>query len=418
MNAAIIAVGSELLTPDRMDTNSLYLTGQLNALGVEVVEKMVLGDHRQRLAAAIGHAAGQAELVILSGGLGPTEDDLTREAAAEYAGRGLEFRPEILEAIEQRFRRMNRKMADVNRRQAYVVQGAAVLPNPRGTAPGLWLEHEGRHIVMLPGPPRELQSMFEEQCVPRLKQLLPPQVIRTRLYRVAGMPESDLDQLIAPIYRRWENPATTILAGAGDIEIHLRARAASEEEAEALLRQVGDPIAEALGERIYSRNGGTLEETVGDLLRRQALTLSVAESCTGGMLAERITRVAGSSEYFVGGFLVYNDAMKTALLGVPPELLLEHRAVSEPVARAMALGAQERTGSDVSLSVTGVAGPSQGEEMEPVGTVYIGLAAGGQVTVRRFQFGGDRQRVRMLCVVTAMDMLRRRLTRSSGMPWN
>jgi nicotinamide-nucleotide amidase len=408
MDAAIIAIGSEMLTPQKVDTNSLYLTGHLNARGVEVVLKMIVGDHRGRLAGAIRQALTQAELLILTGGLGPTEDDVTRDAVAEVCGRPLRFSQEICDSIEERFRRMNRKMAEINRRQAFVIEGARVLPNSRGTAPGQWIEHEGRHILMLPGPPGELKPMFEGHCLTRLEELLPPKVIRTRFYRVAGMPESDLDQLIAPVYSKYDNPATTILAAPGDIQIHLRARCATEEEAERLLREVGDPIAELLGDRIYSRNGDPLEKATGEMLRQRGLTLAVAESCTGGMLGERITSVPGSSAYFSGGLVTYSYDAKTRLLGIDRAFLDRHKAVSEPVAAAMAQAVRERLGASIGLSITGVAGPGQGDESEPVGTIFVGVAGEQSCKVRRFQWAaGDRNRIRIIATQTALDMLRR-----------
>ncbi|MCC6389509.1 MAG: competence/damage-inducible protein A [Bryobacterales bacterium] len=418
MDAAIIAVGSEMLTPQRVDTDSLFLTDVLNARGVEVVIKLIVGDDRQRLVSAIRYALSQARLLILTGGLGPTEDDLTREAVAQYCGRPLVFSEEICAAIVQRFQRMNRTMAEVNKRQAYMVEGSVVLPNGGGTAPGLWVEHEGCHIIMLPGPPRELKPIFESQCLPRLEQLLPPQVIRTRFYRVAGMPESDLDQLIAPVYKQYTNPATTILAAAGDIQVHLRARCRTEEEAEALLHEVGTPIEELLGDRLYSRNGNPLEAAIGEMLRTRGMKVAVAESCTGGMLAEKITSVAGSSDYFAGGFLTYSYEAKTALLGIDPELLRENKAVSEPVARAMACAALVRSAASLAVSITGVAGPGQGDETEPVGAIYIGVADKDGSLVRRFQFAGDRHRIRVLAAQTALDMIRRRLIGSTASPWH
>lgn len=410
MNAEIIAVGSELLTPQRLDTNSLFLTEQLNNLGVEVVLKMVVGDDRERLAEAVRGAVARSEIVILTGGLGPTEDDVTREAVAAALGRRLVFRADILEWIEQRFRRVGRRMAEINRRQAYVIEGAEAWRNDNGTAPGLWIEREGRVLVLLPGPPAELQPMFLRDCLPKLERLVPRQVIRTRVYRVAGMPESDLDQLISPVYRRYANPVTTILAAPGDIQIHLRARCDAFEEAERLLGELGGQIEALLGDRIYSRNGESLEAVVGAQLRRRGATLSVAESCTGGLLAGRITEVPGSSDYFVGGFLTYSNDLKVKLLGVPQALIDQHGAVSEPVAQAMAAGARERTGSTFALSVTGIAGPSGGTEAVPVGTVCIGLAHPGGAEARRFRFLGDRARVRAVAVQTALDLLRRGLT--------
>ena len=321
MNAEIIAVGSEMLTPERIDTNSLYLTAELNNIGVEVVAKSVIGDDRDRLAEAVRLAMSRSPILILSGGLGPTEDDVTREAVALALGRGLAFSDEIAEALERRFAQAGRKMAEVNRRQALVIEGASVLPNDRGTAPGQWVEESGAVAMLLPGPPHELKAMFERQCLPRLKQIVPKLAIRTLFLRVAGMSESDLDQLIAPVYAKYENPATTILAAAGDIQIHLRARCATEAEADALLAEVGGPIELLLGDRLYSRNGEPLEAVVGGLLRQRRATVSVAESCTGGMLGERFTSVAGSSDYFLGGFIAYHNAMKIEMLGVPPETL-------------------------------------------------------------------------------------------------
>ena len=343
MNAEILAVGSEMLTPQRVDTNSLYLTAELNTLGVEVVTKYVIGDHLERLRDAVRHAVSRSEILIISGGLGPTEDDLTREAVAHALDRKLIFHQEISDALEQRFARLNRKMAEVNKRQAFIIEGAAILPNDRGTAPGQWVEESGAVVMLLPGPPHELQAMFERQCMPRLARLVPKLVIRTLCLRVAGMGESDLDQLIAPAYKKYQNPATTILAAAGDIQIHLRARCSTEAEADALLAEVGGPIELLLGDRIYSRNGDPLENVVGDLLRGRGGTVSVAESCTGGMLGERFTSVPGSSDYFVGGFITYTNEMKIEMLGVAPELLQQHGAVSQPVAEAMAIGARRRT---------------------------------------------------------------------------
>src|SRR5579863_5464858 len=321
MNAEIIAVGSEMLTPERVDTNSLYLTAELNKLGVEVVTKSVIGDDRERLADAVRRALSRTGIVILSGGLGPTEDDVTREAVALALDRKLVFHPEIADALEQRFLLMKRKMAEVNKRQAFIIQGAAMLPNDRGTAPGQWVEESGGVVVLLPGPPHELKAMFERQCLPRLTRIVPKTAIRTIFFRVTGMAESDLDQLIAPVYKKYENPVTTILAANGDLQIHLRARCTTEVEADVLLAEVAGPIELLLGDRLYSRNGDPLEVVVGDLLRKHHASVSVAESCTGGMLGERFTSAPGSSDYFIGGFITYTNKMKTELLGVIPETL-------------------------------------------------------------------------------------------------
>ncbi len=409
MNAEIIAVGSEMLTPQRVDTNSLYLTSELNNLGVEVVTKCVIGDDRDRLADAVRRALSRSPIVILSGGLGPTEDDLTREAVADALGRKLVFHAEIAAALELRFAQYRRKMAEINKRQAYVIEGAHVLPNDRGTAPGQWVEESGAVAMLLPGPPHELKAMFERQCLPRLERIVPRLVIRTLQMRVAGMGESDVDQLIAPVYKKYENPVTTILAAAGDVQIHLRARCASVAEADALLAEVGGPIELLLHDRIYSRNGDPLEVIVGEMLHHQGATISVAESCTGGMLGERLTTAPGSSAYFVGGFITYSNEMKIELLGVSQETLDRFTAVSAETAEAMATGARRRTGSTYALSITGVAGPDPGTEDAPKGTIYVGLADPTGVRATHRQFLGDRTRVRTFAVQMALDLLRRRL---------
>jgi len=408
-DAEIIAVGSEMLTSQRIDTNSLYITDQLNALGVEVRRKLIIGDDRAMLADALKSALGRAEIVILTGGLGPTEDDVTRQAVADALHRQLVFSQEICDAIEERFRRRQRKMAEINKRQAYVVEGAAVLPNVNGTAPGQWIANNGRVVIMLPGPPGELKPLFASECIPRLTKLLPPQVIRARFYRVTGFTESDLDALIAPVYTKYTNPSTTILASPGDIQIHLRARCGSPEDAERLLAEVGDPIEALLGRHLFSRTGEPLEAIVGALLRERGATLSIAESCTGGMLGERITSVAGSSNYFVGGFVTYTKRMKTDLLGVDPALIAQHTEVSKEVACAMAEGARARTNSTFAISITGEAGP-ESSTGAPVGTIFVGFAGPDKPPeALRFAMPGDRPRIRGFATQAALDLLRRRL---------
>jgi nicotinamide-nucleotide amidase len=393
-----------------MDTNSLYLTEHLNNLGVELVTKCIIGDDRDRLADAVRRALSRSEIVILSGGLGPTEDDVTRDAVALAVDRRQQYHDEIAEQLEERFRKMGRKMAEINKRQAFIIEGADILPNDRGTAPGQWIEDSGHVVMLLPGPPHELKAMFERQCLPRLARIVPKQVIETLVMRVAGMPESDLDQLISPIYKKYENPVTTILAAAGDIQVHLRARCATEAQAHALLAEVAGPIELLLGDRIYSRTADPLEAVVGDLLRKIGATLAVAESCTGGMLAERITSVAGSSDYFLGGFLTYTRKLKHDLLGVPEQILEQHGAVSKETAEAMAAGARLRTGATYGLAVTGLAGPGAGGESVPVGAVYAAVADTAGLRSAHRQFLGDRQRIRQFSVQMALDLLRRRIS--------
>lgn len=407
--AEIIAIGSELLTPQRLDTNSLFITAQLNLLGVDVVSKQVIGDDKPRLALAIHSALSRSSIVVLSGGLGPTEDDVTREAAAGALGRQLVFSEEQERILKERFRQIQRKMAENNLRQTYLIEGAEALLNAAGTAPGQWVEVDGKVLVLLPGPPRELKPMLVNQVTPKLAAILPKQVILTRSFRIAGMGESNLDALIAPIYTKYSNPATTVLSAIGDLQVHLIAKSEHREQAEALLKEVGDPIARLLGDKVYATDNSPLELVVGRMLRERNATVTTAESCTGGLLASRLTEHAGSSDFFVSSFVTYANGQKNKLLGVPEDMLAQYTAVSEPVARAMAEGARERTDSTYAISITGYAGPSGGTDENPVGTVFIGLAAPHGTTVTRYQQGADRERVRVLSVQTALDLLRREM---------
>ena len=407
-DAEIIAVGSEMLTSQRVDTNSLFIADHLNALGVEVRRKLVVGDDRGYLTEAVEQALAKVEIVILTGGLGPTEDDVTRDAVAVALGRGQVFHKETADMIEARFRLRGRVMPEINKRQAYLMERAELLPNSNGTAPGQWIEHEGHVVILLPGPPMELKPMFTAQCLPRLEQRLPSSVIRTRHYRITGLTESDLDQLIAPVYAKYTNPATTILAHQGDMQVLLRARSETAEEAERLLKEVGDPLEALLGDRIYSRNGDALEAVIGRLLVERGATVSVAESCTGGMVGERITSVAGSSQYFLGGVLAYSDRIKSELLGVDASLIARRTAVSEEVARAMAEGVRARTGSTYAVAVTGEAGPVS-QSGATIGTVFAGFAGPEGSEARRFNMPGGRDRVRWFGTMATLDYIRRRL---------
>ncbi len=408
--AEIIAIGSELLTPQRVDTNSLLVTEQLNLLGVELVRKQVIGDDRERLTQAIDEALKRSHIVVLMGGLGPTEDDVTRDAAAAATGKKLALSLEQESVLINRFRQINRPMAKNNLRQAYVLEGAEVMPNPHGTAPGQYLSTEHGALALLPGPPRELKPMLINELIPRLRHVVPPQVIRVRTFRITGMGESDLDTLIAPVYTKYKNPATTILFSLGDLFVHLRATAETEEQADTLLREVGNPIVELLGDRLYTEDADeSLEMVVGRLLRKQHATVAAAESCTGGLIAARLTEQGGSSDFFLGGYVTYSEAQKTEILGVGRELLQKHSAVSEPVAAAMAEGARKRSGAIYALSTTGYAGPSGGTEFDPVGTVYIGVAGPDKTRVIRVRYGGDRGRIRALATQGALDLLRKTL---------
>lgn len=409
MDAEIIAVGSELLTPFRQDTNSLFLTDKLNSLGIEVRFKTIVGDDAERLGEVFRAALGRSQLIILIGGLGPTEDDVNREVVAEVLGRPLHEVAEIRRRIENRFARLGRAMPENNLRQALVPEGADWLENKQGTAPGLWIEHDGILIVLLPGPPRELEAMFEAACVPRLARLGLASFLRSRVYKVVGLPESEVDQRIAPIYREYSNPSTTILAVSGAIEVHLRAHASSESDATALLNNLGDKVEAALGDYVFSSAGETLEEIVGMYLVMRQKTIAVAESCTGGLLSERLTRVPGSSGYFLGGAVCYSNGLKTKLAGVPADLIQTNGAVSKPVAQALAEGIRLRTGASIGVGVTGIAGPAGGTAEKPVGLVFIALADERGTQIREFRFPGDRDRIRNWATTAALEIIRRRI---------
>lgn len=409
-NAEIIAIGSELLTPQRLDTNSLIVTEHLNAFGVEVLSKLIIGDERERLTEAISAALDRAHIVILIGGLGPTEDDVTRDAAAAALGRKLYLSTDQEAVLTARFRQFNRPMAQNNLRQAYLIEGAEAMPNPHGTAPGQFISTSRGAMALLPGPPRELKPMVLEQLMPRLKPVLPPQVIRVRSFRITGIGESDLDTLIAPVYTKYTNPVTTVLSSPGDLWVHLRARSDSADQADALLREVGDPIAQLLGDKVYSdKSDDTLELVVARMLRQQGATISTAESCTGGLLATRLTDAAGASDYFIAGYVTYTDKQKQETLGVAADLLQNYSAVSEQVARAMAEGARNRSGSTYALSTTGYAGPDGGTDADPTGTVYLGIAGPNATRVIRVRYGIDRYRTRVLSTQAALDLLRKTL---------
>jgi nicotinamide-nucleotide amidase len=413
MIAEIIAVGSELLTPFRQDTNSLYLTEQLNSLGVEVGFKTIVGDELKDIVRVITSALSRADILILSGGLGPTEDDLTREGVAETLGLQLRRDPQIVQAIERRFTEHGWKMSPNNVKQADVISGATVLPNSNGTAPGQWItgQSDGKEkiIILLPGPPHELKALFESSVVDRLRAKVPKQFLATRVLKITGMGESACDARIAPIYKRFVDVDTTILAGPGEIQLHLRTQAQSSEAADQRLDSLVGKIEDELGDCVYSDNGDSLEQIVSYYLQMRNATLAVAESCTGGLVAERLTSVSGSSRYFIGGAVVYSNALKTEMADVPEDLIDVYGAVSEQVARALAEGIRKRCGSSLGLGITGVAGPTGGTAEKPVGLVFHALATENGTEVVKRQFPGDRARVRWFASQQALDMVRRKV---------
>ena len=409
LTAEIIAIGSELLAPDRTDTNSLWLTEQLNRLGIEVKLKTVVGDDDARLEETIKDATRRSKVVITTGGLGPTEDDITRKVTARALGRRLLLNEDLLAEIRQRFQNFGVAMPERNSRQAMVIEDAEVLPNPNGTAPGMFIDHKGTAIVLLPGPPREMKPMFENHVASRLASRAGSQKVVRRMLRVAGMGESAVDEKIAPIYSQYENPQTTILFNQSEIEIHLTARGRTEADAEALLDRLSEQIEERLGISVFAFAGETMEQVVGLKLSVGGYTLAVAESCTGGLLAQRLTDVPGSSKYFIEGVVTYSNDAKMRALGVEPILFLEHGAVSAPVAEAMAEGIRKRAETDFGLAITGIAGPGGGTEEKPVGLVYIAISSESGTEHRKLNLPGDRHLVRWRASQAALDLLRRRL---------
>jgi nicotinamide-nucleotide amidase len=413
VNAEIIAVGSEMLTPYRMDTNSLYLTEQLNLLGIDVIFKSIVGDDQRRIVGAAEHALFRSDILMFSGGLGPTEDDLTREAVAEALGVSVRRDPEILARLEQRFAERGWKMTSNNSKQADVLDGATVLPNPNGTAPGQWLsgQFDGREhiIVLLPGPPHELKALFENEVRERLRAKVPQAALAIRTLKIAMLGESAVDARVAPIYKRYADVETTILAGAGEIELHFKTRAATLDRAQRRVDEVAGVVEDELDDAVYSRNGESLEQIVGYWLQMRNSTVAVAESCTGGLLAERITSVSGSSRYFLGGAVVYSNGLKTELAGVPTEMIDRHGAVSREVAAALAEGIRYRCESTLGAGITGVAGPNGGTVEKPVGMVFHAVASDRGTEVIQRNFPGDRKRIRRFASTMALDMLRKQL---------
>lgn len=407
MNAEIIAVGSEMLTHKRVDTNSLFLTEQLNNLGIEVTAKHVIGDDLERLAGTIRRALGAAPLVILSGGLGPTEDDLTRDAVALALDRRLVFNAAINDGIEQRFRQMNRAMPEINRRQAMLIEGAHVLSNDRGTAPGQWIEANGHILILLPGVPAELRALMEAEVGPRLARLGNKTRLYTRDLRIVGLFESEVDQRVAPLYAQYPDTETTILATAKGIELHPRIWSDDPKHAEARLDELVSRMALALGENLVSTRGELIEEVVARMLTENRATIAVAESCTGGLVAERLTSISGSSAYFLGGVVCYSNQLKTQLVGVPAELIEAKGAVSPEVALALADGIRKQTGATLGVGITGIAGPTGGTPEKPVGLVHIGIADQRGPQEKAWRFPGDRERIRFFAMQNALDAVRR-----------
>jgi nicotinamide-nucleotide amidase len=413
MKSEIIAVGSEMLTPWRQDTNSLYLTEKLNEIGVTVAFKTIVGDRRKDLVGAVRTALSRTDVIAIMGGLGPTEDDLTREAVAEALSLKLRRDAPMVAALHARAAAWRIPIPENNAKQADVIEGATVLPNPKGSAPGQWLDIKfsgyRKLILLVPGPPNECRPLFDAECMPRLRAALPKRFIAKRTLRAAMIPESQADKFLAPIYTTYTDIETTILAHAGDIQLTLLCTKPNEALAQQRVDELASRMEEALEDWLYSSDGESLEQIVLFYLGLRQATIAVAESCTGGMIAERITSVPGSSRSFLGGAVVYSDALKHAFAGVSPDLIAEHGAVSAEVAQALAQGIRLRAGATVGVGVTGIAGPTGATEDKPIGLVYIAVSDAQKNEVIERTFHGDRTRVREFTSQQALDLVRRRL---------
>jgi nicotinamide-nucleotide amidase len=415
LTAEIIAVGTELLTPTRLDTNSLFITKCLAEYGITVRTKAVVGDSRDDLRAVFSSALTRTDVVVLTGGLGPTDDDLTRDVVAETLGRPMRQDPEVVERLRSRFARRGLQMPDINLRQALVPDGAVIVPNPNGTAPGLWLEHDQRVVVLLPGPPRELKPMMESLARERLTGRAGPSRVMTRVLRIAGQGESHAEEVARPFFALWRSEArgidATTLAAPGSIDFHLSLRSEDASVGSARLEAAMRELAQAFGEDAYAQDEDSMEEVVGNLLRDRRYTVAAAESCTGGLLTSRLTDVPGSSAYVQLSIVAYSNAAKTALLGVPAALITTHGAVSEPVAVSMAEGVRVRAGSTIGVGITGIAGPDGGTPDKPVGTVAIAVDGPWGTHVRTRALLGGREHIKFWATQAALDDVRRLLLR-------
>jgi nicotinamide-nucleotide amidase len=409
LSAEIIAIGSELLTPEKTDTNSLWLTGKLNEIGIDVKLKTIVGDDAARLEETIRDAVKRSDVVITTGGLGPTEDDITRQISAKAIGRELVFHEEIVEHLRERFRNWGREMPEINKRQAFVIEGAEILPNPNGSAVGMLSRIDEKFLVILPGPPRENQPMFDDFVFQKLKEKSGEIVFRKRILKVSGLGESALDEAIAPIYSVYKQIQTGILFNKSEVEVHLTAQGKTQAEADALNAELSAKIVEKLGIAVFSTDGEEMEEVVGKLLGKRGKTLSVAESCTGGLISQRLTDISGSSEYFIEGVVAYANEAKIRTLNVAPEIIERHGAVSAETAEAMARGMRERAQTDYAISITGIAGPSGGTPEKPVGTVFIGYSDAELTKSFRIVLPGDRFLIRWRSSQAALDYLRRQI---------
>lgn len=415
MRAELVTIGTELLLGQIVNTNAAALAARLTQVGLDCYYVTTVGDNWTRLAEVLAQALGRSDVVITSGGLGPTQDDLTREVAAAVLGVPLEERPELWEAIQAYFRATGREAPEANRKQAFLPQGAEPIPNPVGTAPGFWVERNGTILIAVPGVPREMEWMVDHVILPRLARLA-PEPLHSRVLRFTGLGESHLEQALEDLIRHQGRVTVAPYASPGEVRIRLSVRAATEAEAQSLLAPVEEAILERVGRYCFSRENEPLEVVVGRMLRERQLTLGVAESCTGGLIGHRLTSVPGSSAYFLGSLVTYANSAKEQILGVPAAILETHGAVSRETALAMAQGARDRLGAACGLAVTGIAGPGGATPTKPVGLVYVSATVGERAWVEEHRFQGDRGSIQARSAQAALDLLRRALLEGEGFP--
>lgn len=413
MKAEIIAVGTELLLGQINNTNARFLSEKLARLGIDVFWHVAVGDNEARLREAIKTALGRSDLIVFCGGLGPTRDDLTKETVAGVLGLPLVKSEEWEAKLKEIFARLGRTMTQNNLKQACLPEGAKLLNNSNGTAPGIFIKWREKTLILLPGPPRELEPMFETEVVPLLTSGDGYRLILSRVLKVAGVGESALEEVLSDLFENQGNPTIAPLAKLSEVHLRLTAKAASHAEAAAMLDQLEEQVKKRLGDAVYGIDEETMADAVAKLLFKTGKTLAVAESCTGGLLSHMLTNVPGSSEYFLQGVVTYSNQAKTDLLGVKPSLLREYGAVSEETARAMAERIRHRAQSDYSLAVTGIAGPGGGTQNKPVGLVYIALGTESGTHCKRFNLWGDRQTIKERAAVTALNMLRLHLLKNN-----
>lgn len=408
MRCEIIAVGTELLLGNIVNSNARYLSERLAALGIDVFYHITVGDNKSRLQEVLKTAMQRSDIIITTGGLGPTDDDMTKEGVAAALGLKLVAHQESLDKIEGYFKMGNRAMPDCNRKQGYIPEGASVLENNNGTAPGILVEKDSRAIILLPGPPKEMMPMFEQSVYPYLKAKS-NDVIKSKTLRVVGVGESSIQEMLQQIFDTQTNPTVAPYAKDGEVHLRITAKCHVEAEADNLLEKMEKQITEILGHNIYGFDEESLEYIVYKLLKNKNMTISIAESCTGGMISSRLTNVSGVSAVFMNSIVTYSNQAKMKFLNVKEETLLKHGAVSAETAQEMALGIKQVSNTDVGISVTGVAGPDGGTAEKPVGLFYIGLAMGDRVEAHRFCFPASREKVRWNAATRALDIVRRAL---------